>query len=89
MLHFLVIRVKKLSNTNLLALRYIKREKASLPVGVRRSKTSLLKLAEHSLRAVSGNSRDGACFKLDKQTSCRKSNGTQKTICQNLVIKIL
>ena len=41
------------------------------------------------LRAVSGNLRDGACFKLDKQTWRRKSNGTQKTISQNLLIKIL
>ena len=48
-----------------------------------------IKVAEHSLPAVSGNSRDGACFKLDKQTWCRKSNGTQNTICQNLVIRIL
>ena len=38
------IRVKTLSNTNLVASRYIKREKASFPVDVRRSKTSLLKL---------------------------------------------
>ena len=46
------IRVKKLSNTNLLLLRKIKREKGSLLVDVRalmcvdvrRSKTSLLKL---------------------------------------------
>ena len=35
---------KKLSNTNLVVSRRIKREKASLPVDVRRSKTSLLKL---------------------------------------------
>ena len=41
------------------------------------------------LRAVSGNLRDGASFKLDKQTWHRKSNGTQKTISQNLLIKIL
>ena len=41
------------------------------------------------LRAVSGNSREGASFKLDKQTWRRKSNGTQKTISQNLFIKIL
>ena len=41
------------------------------------------------LRAVSGNLRDGACFKLHKQTWRRKSNGTQKTIPQNLRIKIL
>ena len=32
------------SNTSLLASRHIKREKASLPVDVRRSKTSLLKV---------------------------------------------
>ena len=35
---------------------------------------------------VSGNSLDGACFKLDKQTWQQKSNGTQKTISQNLLI---
>ena len=44
--------------------------------------SDLFKVAEHSLRAVSDNSRDGACFKLDKQTWCRKRNGTQKTISQ-------
>ena len=41
----LFIREKKLSNTNLLASRQIKREKASLPVDVCRSKTSLLILS--------------------------------------------
>ena len=42
------------------------------------------------LRAVSGNSRDGACFKLDKQTWQRKKQCyTLKTISQNLLIKIL
>ena len=40
------------------------------------------------MRAVSGNSRDGDCFNLDKQTWRGKSNGKQKTISQNLVIKI-
>ena len=38
------IRVKTLSNTNLIASRQFKLEKGSLPVDVRRSKTSLLKL---------------------------------------------
>ena len=38
------IRVKTLSNTNLVASRYIKREKGSLPVDVCRSETSLIKL---------------------------------------------
>ena len=38
------IRVKTLSNSNLVALRYIKREKGSLPVDVCRSETSLIKL---------------------------------------------
>ena len=37
------IRVKKLSNTNFISSRDIKREKSSLLVDVRRSKTSLLK----------------------------------------------
>ena len=41
------------------------------------------------LRVVSGNLRDGASFKLNSQTWRRKSNGTQKTISQNLLIKIL
>ena len=38
------LRVRTLSNTNLVASRHIKREKAPLPVDVRRSKTSLLEL---------------------------------------------
>ena len=38
------IRVKKLSNTNYIASRHITREKSPLPVDVRCSKTSLLKL---------------------------------------------
>ena len=38
------VRVKTLGITNLLASRHFKREKASFPVDVRRSKTSLLKL---------------------------------------------
>ena len=40
------IRVKALSNAMLVAfLRYVKREQASLPVDVHRSKTLLLKVA--------------------------------------------
>ena len=57
--------------------------------------TLTLTLKQYSLRwlntvlqAVSGNSRDGACFKLDQQTWQRKSNGTQNTISKNLLIKI-
>ena len=44
--HFLGsgLRVKALSNTNLVASRHIKGEKGSLPADERRSKTSLLKL---------------------------------------------
>ena len=42
--YIVFIREKKLSNTNFLASRYIVRKKTSLPVDVRRSKTSLLKL---------------------------------------------
>ena len=41
------IRVKTLSHTNLVALKHIKREKGSLPVDVRRSKTELLKLPKN------------------------------------------
>ena len=39
------VRIKKLSNTNFISSRHIKKEKASLPVDVRRSKTLLLKLS--------------------------------------------
>ena len=42
------LRVQTLSNTNLVAPKHIKREKGSLPVDVRRSKTSLLKLPKDS-----------------------------------------
>ena len=41
-------RVKTSSNTNLVASRFIKRENSSLPVDVRRSKTSLLELPFNS-----------------------------------------
>ena len=36
-----------------------------------------------ALRAVSGNSRDGACFKLDKQTWRRKKQWCTEDIWQN------
>ena len=45
-LQIVSIRAKKLRHTNLVASRYFKREKGSLPVNVRRLKTSLLKLQE-------------------------------------------
>ena len=38
------LRVKTISHTNMVASRYIKKGKSSLPVDVRRSKTLLLKL---------------------------------------------
>ena len=38
-------------------------------------------------QAASSNSRDGECFNLDKQTWSQKSNGKQKMISQNLLIK--
>ena len=49
---------------------------------------SCLRWLNTVLWAVSGNLRDGACFKLDKQTWRWKSIGTQKTISQNLLIEI-
>ena len=42
------IIVKKLSNTNFISSRHIKREKSSLPVDVRGSKTPLLKLTNEA-----------------------------------------
>ena len=47
------LREKKLCNTNLLALRYIKREKALLPVDLRRSKIACV-----ALKGV-GNKEEG------------------------------
>ena len=44
----LSMRVRTPSNTNLVASRLIKRENGSLPVHVRRSKTSLLELPFNS-----------------------------------------
>ena len=38
---------------------------------------TLLRSLNTVLQAVSSNSREGACFKLDKQTWRQKSNGTQ------------
>ena len=40
------------------------------------------------LRAVSGNSRDNACFKLDKQTWRRKKQWYTEDNSQNIIIKI-
>ena len=45
------ITVKKLRNTNFISSRHIKRENNSLPVDVRRSKTSLLQLPIYSRAA--------------------------------------
>ena len=42
------IKVKKLRNTNFISSRHVKRENTSLPVDVRRSKTSLLKLPNYT-----------------------------------------
>ena len=49
---FVSVRVKTLSNTNLVASRHIKREKGSLPVDVRSSKTSLLPIKKMNLTAA-------------------------------------
>ena len=51
--------------------------------------SALLRWLNTVFRAVSSNSRDSTHFKIDKQTWWRKSNGTQKMISQNLLIKIL
>ena len=51
----LSIRIKTLSNTNMVTSRLIQREKGSLPVHVRRSKTSLRELP---ISLSSGNAID-------------------------------
>ena len=43
------ITVKKLRNTNFISSKHVKRENTSLPVDVRRSQTSLLKLPINGL----------------------------------------
>ena len=71
------ISVKTLSNTNLVASRLIKREKGSLPVNVRRSKMSLLKLP--SISCCQRETRfsflaivKGACNCDEKTEECRR-----------------
>ena len=46
------ITVKKLRNTNFISSRHVKRENTSLPVDVRRSKTSLLKLPNMLIKTL-------------------------------------
>ena len=53
------ITVKKLRNTNFISSRHVKRENTSLPVDVRRSKTSLLKLPMLTLCILGGRLREG------------------------------
>ena len=63
------IREKKLSNTNLLESRHIKEKKASLPVDVRRSKTSLLKLPNEVLTTPHIPARKFSLFHFSSQKS--------------------
>ena len=56
------ITVKKLRNTNFISSRHIKRENNSLPVDVRRSKTSLLKLPNGAYSLSFNSSSDGEFF---------------------------
>ena len=58
------ITVKKLRNTNFISSRHVKRENTSLPVDVRHSKTSLLKLPN--------DDKDRTCLLQDKNM---KRNG--------------
>ena len=52
------ITVKKLRNTNFISSRHVKRENTSLPVDVRRSKTSLLKLPNDCVDDVDDDDDD-------------------------------
>ena len=58
------IRIKTLGNTNMVASRLIERGKGSLPVDVRRSKTSLLKLPIVSILFTSVKFTCGPTLKL-------------------------
>ena len=55
---FVSVRVKILSNTNLVASRNINKQKASLPVDVLRPETSLLQLPNIKVQALKPT-RDG------------------------------
>ena len=66
-----LIREKKLSNTNFLASRHIKEEKASLPVDVHRSKSCLLRVpnVKTTVCKVNGPARALLSF---SSNDCRK-----------------
>ena len=53
------ITVKKLRNSNFISSRHVKRENTSLPVDVRRSKTSLLKLPIGTQRTEKRATKNG------------------------------
>ena len=66
-------RVTTLSNTNLAALRHIKREKGSVPVGVRHPKTALFKLPIIYTWTVADRGEGLGPLLLSDQTKARRA----------------
>ena len=62
------ITVKKLKNTNFISSRHVKRENTSLPVDVRHSKTSLLKLSNIIARDTPLFAME---FNVSKEIACK------------------
>ena len=80
------ITVKKLRNTNFISSRHVKRENTSLPVDVRRSKTSLLKLPINSNipRKLIASDRGQGRMVVKKQIRTPKATGKGTTKMCNL-----
>ena len=78
------MRGKALKNTNLVASRHIKRESASLPVDMRRSKTSLLKLPH--LRAKEDvREKTGECFQDLEERRWQENDKNAEKSTQDLL----
>ena len=81
------ITVKKLRNTNFISSRHVKRENSSLPVDVRRSKTSLLKLPITALEHISHAYVDPDEYPRIISTVCKKKqelpNGIETLSCRS------
>ena len=73
------ITVKKLKNTNFISSRHVKRENTSLPVDVRHSKTSLLKLSNVSISFTRVNF---TCVRTEKLRASRNQPLLFRFLCR-------
>ena len=82
------ITVKKLRNTNFISSRHVKRENTSLPVDVRRSKTSLLKLPNNILITTTMKLKRRKRKKRKLNKGIWGSLVILLTLCENLKCKL-